>query len=382
MLGREIRFILIAVLMASGLLTIPATSQAGTPNVIVCKGLAACADKGYSSHGYGAVYQESFWYSVPGHNCTNYAAYMLNHNGRHTFRPSGTGDARTWAAAAKAAGVPVSTSPRVGDIAWWPASTVGSPGHVGYVEKVYTDGSILLSEDRYGGDFYFKRVYRDNSYWPKGFIRHPQDDGTPKGTFTSATLTSLPDSTSLDKLTVAAYQHDSDSLLPRYSRDERMRVDLTETSGTSFTFTHQVDGVATTWSYFYRVPKGTYTVKITALNQGPNGTDAVLGTRTVTHSDPTRTTMSLVSSWSYKSHPTLTIKTVNTASAAVYPIGTLVIKDGSRELTRRTLSAASKGTRAVWMPTLSRGKHSIRVYFKPSTSAFKSSSVSKTITVK
>ena len=92
--------------------------------------------------------------------------------------------------------------------------------------------------------------------------------------------------------------------------------------------------------------------------------------------------MSLVSSWRYGSHPVLTIKTVNTASAAVYPLGTLVIKDGAKTLTTRTLTAASKGTRAATMPTLSRGKHSIRVYFKPSSSAFKSSSISKSITVK
>jgi hypothetical protein len=167
-----------------------------------------------------------------------------------------------------------------------------------------------------------------------------------------------------------------------HSHEERVRIEMTETSGTGFSYTYENTSVYPSWSLWFRVPKGDYAIKVTALNQGPNGSDAVIGTRTVTHQDPTKTTMSLTSSWTYKSRPTLTIKTANTASASVRPVGTLVVKDGTKELTRRTLSAADAGTLKVWMPVLSRGKHTIRVYFKPSDGAFASSSAAKSITVK
>ena len=112
----------------------------------------------------------------------------------------------------------------------------------------------------------------------------------------SATFT-RPDSTTLDKLTIAGYQHDSDSMVPVHSHEEQVRIELTETSGTGFSEhlrEHQpLPGGGTCTPR----PKGVYDVTITALNQGPNGSDAVIGTRTVTHQDPTKTTMSLTSSW-------------------------------------------------------------------------------------
>ena len=66
--------------------------------------------------------------------------------------PRNLGNAVTWASVAAQAGLAVGTTPRAGDVLWHKNTYIaGGFGHVGFVEKVNSDGSILVSDMNYGG---------------------------------------------------------------------------------------------------------------------------------------------------------------------------------------------------------------------------------------
>ncbi len=67
-------------------------------------------------------------------------------------RPIGSnwGNATTWAALARASGFAVDKNPQAGDV-FQTSGGWGGYGHVGYVERVNEDGSILVSEMNYAG---------------------------------------------------------------------------------------------------------------------------------------------------------------------------------------------------------------------------------------
>jgi surface antigen len=79
--------------------------------------------------------------------CTSFAAWRVNHNLGITFSNSYQGqhwgNANHWDNAARAAGIPVTGTPRVGDIA---VRNSGTWGHVAYVAKVNSDGSFMVEE--------------------------------------------------------------------------------------------------------------------------------------------------------------------------------------------------------------------------------------------
>ncbi len=87
----------------------------------------------------------------------------------HYRQPSGQewGSTWHWGAAAAAAHIRVDDRPALGSVAWW--SQDG--GHVGYVEAVSSDGSVLISEMNFnlhnGFDF---ATLRRGHRWPTGFI--------------------------------------------------------------------------------------------------------------------------------------------------------------------------------------------------------------------
>jgi hypothetical protein len=62
--------------------------------------------------------------------------------------------------------------PTVGSIAWYKphVTPAGSAGHVAYVEQVISDTEIIVSEDYWGGDFYWRRITKSGGGWPSGFI--------------------------------------------------------------------------------------------------------------------------------------------------------------------------------------------------------------------
>ena len=86
--------------------------------------------------------------------CTSFAAWRMNRNagmGSFTnFMDGGHfGDAGNWGANAQKIGIPVNTTPAVGAIAWWGYGTVSTLGHVGYVEAVNADGTIVVEDYNY-----------------------------------------------------------------------------------------------------------------------------------------------------------------------------------------------------------------------------------------
>lgn len=75
-------------------------------------------------------------------NCTWYVA-----NRREV--PPTMGDARSWLYSAQRIGMETGPTPQVGAVAWYyPGNTLG---HVAYVEEVYSNGTILISEMNYIG---------------------------------------------------------------------------------------------------------------------------------------------------------------------------------------------------------------------------------------
>lgn len=79
--------------------------------------------------------------------CTWYAANKRAQAGRPI--PANLGNASTWKVLAQRAGFGVGNTPRAGAVIWTPPNDYY--GHVGYVEEVYPDGSVRISEMNYAG---------------------------------------------------------------------------------------------------------------------------------------------------------------------------------------------------------------------------------------
>jgi CHAP domain len=78
--------------------------------------------------------------------CTSYVASRLNRRGvpfTNQYKIPRWGNASNWSAAADRAGIAQDDSVRVGDVAWF------SSGHVAYVERVLSNGTIDISEYNY-----------------------------------------------------------------------------------------------------------------------------------------------------------------------------------------------------------------------------------------
>lgn len=88
--------------------------------------------------------------------CVSWTAYKVYASGRYMPYWGGIGNANQWDDNARAAGIPVDSRPRQGDVA---VSNSGAFGHVMYVEQTAGDGSIYVSDynQQYDG------LYRE--YW-------------------------------------------------------------------------------------------------------------------------------------------------------------------------------------------------------------------------
>lgn len=134
-----------------------------------CTGFAACDAAGMGNAGYENNYLNSYWGMYAGHNCTNYVAYRLIRLGVPTIRVgSQTGDAYNWGNLATQHGWQVDSTPAVGSVAWFTASSGlgSSAGHVAYVESVQGN-LVTVSEDNYGGNFDWRQYYTSDV---SGFI--------------------------------------------------------------------------------------------------------------------------------------------------------------------------------------------------------------------
>lgn len=75
--------------------------------------------------------------------CVSYTAWKVHESGRYMPYWGGRGNANQWDDNARRAGIPVDGNPKVGDVA---VKNSGPYGHVMYVEHVYSDGSIYISQ--------------------------------------------------------------------------------------------------------------------------------------------------------------------------------------------------------------------------------------------
>jgi peptidoglycan DL-endopeptidase CwlO len=75
--------------------------------------------------------------------CVSYTAWKVYESGRYMPFWGGRGNANQWDDNARAAGIPVDDNPRIGDVA---IKNSQPYGHAMYVEHVYSDGSIYVSQ--------------------------------------------------------------------------------------------------------------------------------------------------------------------------------------------------------------------------------------------
>jgi surface antigen len=156
--------------LAAGLV-VAVASPASASTIVLCKGYSSCVSYGMTTHGYSKAGSASYWRMYSGHNCTNYAAYMMIKAGKSATRPwTGNGGADGWGVANKSK---MNSTPVVGSVAWWSVRS----GHVAYVEAVLSPTQIIITEDNWNGDFYWKLLTKDAGGWPDGFI-HFKDSKT------------------------------------------------------------------------------------------------------------------------------------------------------------------------------------------------------------
>lgn len=91
--------------------------------------------------------------------CVSYTAWKVASSGRTMPYWGGRGNAAQWDDNARAAGIPVDGVPRVGSVAV-DHSKGGGFGHTSYVEEIYSDGTIRISQynARWDGTYSEERV--------------------------------------------------------------------------------------------------------------------------------------------------------------------------------------------------------------------------------
>lgn len=276
---------MLGALVAAIIMSICAVGVAATPaqaaptkssNKTLCKGFADCARDGRGSAGFASVYRQSFWDMRTGHNCTNYIAYRLTTKARLTDRLPDATDAGTWGKAARAAGIPVNRTPRVGSVAWWGSrkNGAGALGHVAYVEKVRRDGSILVSEDNFGGTFKWRKVSRSSRSYPSGFIHFPRANGSPSGKLLSASAAGA------GRIAFSGTASESDA--PSGPRNYLVTVGGPRGAAGVESFTFSSPYFRFDWLKTLKT-RGATTVYLYALNTpGTAGSDTLLGQQSVT----------------------------------------------------------------------------------------------------
>lgn len=88
--------------------------------------------------------------------CVSYTAWKVYESGRFMPYWGGRGNANRWDDNARAAGIPVSSTPRAGDVAIW---NVGYYGHAMYVESVNSNGTINVSQYNYSYNGTYSEAY-------------------------------------------------------------------------------------------------------------------------------------------------------------------------------------------------------------------------------
>jgi surface antigen len=372
--SRGILVTFVALLLA-GTALVGVPQRASASSELLCRSFSQCSSQSPESADYATAYLQSFWGMTSGHNCTNYVAYRLTHHGRLVARPPGTNSASTWGQAATDAGVPVSTAPQQGDVAWWgPAlaetySSAEADGgnHVAIVEAVHTDGSITISEDNLTGDFQWRRL-SPGSGWPSGFIRYPQSDGSPSGRLESVHATAP------GEFTLTGTTTDPDS----YQTKVTLLLSWGGPLGASGSRQQTIGPVYPSWRWrLIHVTSYATSVYVYALNNSgtPGASRVLLGSRIVSPYRTATSTSHIMADRTITARtvPSTTITVAKTATYQPYPAGTVSVRDGSVRIKSNRLYVADRGTRRIYLPRLSRGTHYLRVHFRPSDAASRAS---------
>lgn len=119
--------------------------------IIIPDGTQPVSQPTYFSSGYGFAFGSQPLYGGNGYSygyCTWHAANRRQAIGRPI--PRNLGNASTWYALAAQSGIGVGSQPKEGAVLWHKATYIaGGLGHVGFVEKVNPDGTILVSDMNY-----------------------------------------------------------------------------------------------------------------------------------------------------------------------------------------------------------------------------------------
>lgn len=178
-----LRTFLVGLLITSG--AVVAGAGPAQADSTLCSGtsFSTCINAGYTAHGYENHYTDNvsgpgvgYWKAFNGHNCTNYAGYMLTLSG-DAGPGVAMGNAKDWDTSAANLGYLVNTTPTVGSIAQWDD---GDYGHVAYVEAV-NGSTITVSEDNAAPYNTFRwRTINTSGNWPDHFL-HIKDATTVSG---------------------------------------------------------------------------------------------------------------------------------------------------------------------------------------------------------
>ena len=103
-------------------------------------------------------------------NCTDFASYAEGVAWSSFKFPSGKGNAVDWKDYAANAGFTVTSSPAVGDVAWWGSEVAGGYGHVAVVTGVSGDGSASVEEYNWNrnGTYGTRSSVRADAYLHRG----------------------------------------------------------------------------------------------------------------------------------------------------------------------------------------------------------------------
>jgi surface antigen len=116
-------------------------------------------------------------------DCTNYVAWRLMFNGMPEPQVPQLGGAGQWDHYARLQGIPVNSTPAVGAVAQWSANDY----HVAWVEQIYGDGTLLVSESDWPGASHWLDYRRLNVSQVENFI-HINDGATTPAAPDPATL--------------------------------------------------------------------------------------------------------------------------------------------------------------------------------------------------
>lgn len=133
------------------------TATIGGPSTIAAGDTYPARNESYgrSESEYGVQCGDSVAGGCRG-ECVDWAAWKIVERtgtyGTHRVTPLGNGG--SWGASASAKGIPVDMTPVAGDAIFWLPGTGGSQGagHIGTVQKVNGDGTIVIEEYNFGGD--------------------------------------------------------------------------------------------------------------------------------------------------------------------------------------------------------------------------------------